>query len=160
VAEQNPLGWLGEELHAGLRSPGQHVVLFGSAVMLLHGLREEIGDVDLFITTEGAARLAVTRPDRWRHRFVRPDDPPLLEWTGGPVVVHAFERWTSRDWWINVRQAWNCREMVQGWPCVSLEMVSRWKREAARWNPGSPAHEKHLVDADRIDAYLEGQHAA
>lgn len=158
-AVPGPLDWLRDELTEALGDPGMHICVFGSAVMLLHGLREQVGDVDLFVTREAAARLSLRG---WELLFPTPGDPPLLEWTGGRVRVHAFERWTRRDWWINVDEAWRRRTRVHGWPCVPLEIVARWKRQAHRYNPGS-AHAKHLKDAERIDAYLrfaEQQRAA
>lgn len=136
---------------------GANVVLFGSAVMMLHGLRETIGDVDLFVRREAWAELAVR--GGWRVQFPTMGDPPLLEWRGGPVVVHAFERWAGRDYWMNVQQAWERRESVQGWPCIPLAMLARWKRDAARYNAGSEAHAKHSRDADVIEKYLGAKHA-
>jgi hypothetical protein len=100
------------------------VVLFGSAVLLLHGLRESIGDVDLFVTREAWATLSIKHADRWKVRFPTAGDPPLLEWRA-EKVVHAWVRWTSRDTWIQVEDAWRRREAVQGWPCVPLELVRR-----------------------------------
>lgn len=160
MTSEHPLEWLSEELNLLLPSPARGVVLFGSAVMLLHGIRDEIGDVDLFVTRDAWSAITVKHPGRWRVQFPTVGDPPLLEWTGGLLTVHAFERWTRRDWWINVQEVWDRRQIVNGWPCVPLEVVRRWKVQAHKFNPGSGVHEKHLRDVELIDAYLAEQAAA
>lgn len=154
MADPNPLHWLGVELNRCLERPGANVVVFGGAVLLLHGIRDEIGDVDLFITEEAWAHLRVRHGDQWKLQFPTPGDPPLLEWLGGERRVHAFVRWTRRDWWIHVEEAWRRRELVQSWPCAPLDLVRRWKVDSAKWRPGDPGHAKHLADVGLIDAHL------
>lgn len=157
--ERNPLWWLGDELNRCLMSPGANVTIFGSAVMLLHGIVDDIGDVDGFITREAWATLAVRHRDVWRVKFPAIGDPPLLEWTGGERTVHLFERWTSRDHWLKVRHAWEKRELVNGWPCVPLTMVRDWKVAADKANPVSAVHAKHLLHVELINAHLEAANA-
>lgn len=143
------LDWLAAELAAAGVTTKQRVV-FGSTVMLLHGIREDVGDVDLFVTEQAWTALVKCG---WVVRYPRAFDPPLLEWTGGAIKVHAFVRWTARDDWMNVREAWHEAERVGDWLCVPLELVRRWKLAAHEANPGSQEHAKHLRDVALIDLH-------
>lgn len=145
----------------GVENPYDFVI-FGSAVMKLHGLRDVIGDVDLFVTAPLFAHL---RDDHgWTEMRPEPEDPPFLEVTGiavadgpvGPHLVgvryHAFYAWTARDLWISAPDAFAQREVVHGLPCIPLTMVAQHKHEAITLVAmrgieleGSP-WEKHLHD--------------
>lgn len=128
-------------------------VLFGSAVMLLHGLRETIGDVDLFVRVEVWAALWRRG---WLQRTPHPLDPPLLEaHPPGGLVVHAFERWRSGDPWVDPARCFRERETVAGWPCAPLEVVREQKAgSVALWGADHPANAKHVRDLELLDEVL------
>lgn len=111
-------------------------VIFGSAVMKLHGLREQIGDVDVFVPARTYARLRDRGPgvlrNPWRELRPNPDDPPLLEAQHGSLVFHVFWSWTSRDRWLDVPGAVAAAERIHGVWCVPLRLVAFWKQESLR----------------------------
>jgi hypothetical protein len=137
-------------------------VIFGSAVMKLHGLKDEIGDVDLFVTPSAYHRL---RGQGWEELRPVPEDPPFLEaqsiiertLSAAKVMdFHAFHAWTSRDAWLDLPEAVATAERVCGLMCVRLELVAKWKQEALTWCvkhgveiPGSP-WEKHIADLNTL----------
>jgi hypothetical protein len=151
AADEPPLAWLRRLL--GVHA--DNVLVFGSGVMLLHGLRERIGDVDLFVKP---ATYRWLRMAGWEElRSDKPwavNDPAYLEWADSPLPVHAFVGWTYRDRWLNVDEAWERSHVHDGWRCVDLELLLEWKLNAERDHPGSEAHAKHGRDALVIRDYL------
>ena len=148
------LEWVHQRLMWSL-TPRQiqlNVCVFGSGVMLLHGLREEIGDVDLFVTEPAYLRLS--KLDSWAQCTPHPADPPFLEWTGGRVPVHCFVDWAAREDFVSVADAWARSGYHAGWRCMPLWMVREWKLEAHRRSPHDPRHAKHLADAAVIGLAL------
>jgi hypothetical protein len=104
-------------------------VLFGSAVMKLHGLKDDIGDVDVFVAPRAYALLR----DRsaWTERWPREGDPPLLETRAASgLLLHAFYAWAPRDRWMDVPAAFVESEVVHGVYCVPLSHIARHKQEA------------------------------
>lgn len=97
----NPLDVTLALLHAELEDaaarPERDVVLFGSAVLKMHGLIERTpGDVDAFVTPELWQTLR--RRPRWAELEPREGDPRLLEWRPGPVAVAAPPVWIVPGW--------------------------------------------------------------
>jgi hypothetical protein len=140
---------LGSELRAAA-VPASDYVLFGSAVLMLHGIRHVGGDVDVFVTAE--AWLTLVNERRWRVHLPRRDDPPFAEAHVLGVPVHAFYAWDGRHEFGRdiVADAFASRELVQGWPCQSLALLRDWKRNLYAAN----VHPKHGRDVELIDAYL------
>lgn len=101
-------------------------VVFGSSVMRLHGLRDQVSDVDLFVTAPRFAMLR--RHPEWVELRPRDDDPPLLETNYQGVDFHAFYAWTSRDHWICAPEAFIQRGLVHSLPCIPLSMVAFHKQ--------------------------------
>lgn len=143
------------EMVLGRAATPEDFVLFGSSVLLLHELRESIGDIDLFVSEHlwGCCEIST----RWRTQRPRPDDPPfLVKPLVGGVEAHAFLAWTQRDReWMKVEDAWESLEIVNGWPCVSLEYMRQIKQGAFDHNPGSVFHLKHERDLKLIEEVLE-----
>lgn len=130
--------------------------LFGSTVMMLHGIRERIGDVDVFVAPaiweHLAGRLA------WRVRLPHPTDPAILERRVGGFRVHAFYTWTPRDPWVDAAAARERAELVDGWWCAPLDEIRKHKAGAWADRPDT-THAKHAADVKAIDAYLEAARA-
>jgi hypothetical protein len=145
------LDWLRSELEGayGLTD----YVLFGSAVLYLHGLRdpETVGDVDVFVSrrvwehfTDPRFRLGVV--PEWSVREPRRGDPPFLLSTTSPPVS-AFYDWTRRDAWMSPKRCFADAERVRGWNCVSLETLRHHKRHA---NRQESKHERDLRVLDYV----------
>lgn len=135
----------------GQRQPGGWA-LFGSAVLLMEGLRERSGDVDVFVAPALWEHLAGRVA--WRLRLPDPVDPPYLERLVVGVRVHAFYSWTARDPHVNADQCLAAATLVQGWWCTPLELVRGHKAMCAGKHPGDPRHAKHVADVAAIDVYL------
>lgn len=124
-------------------------VVFGSAVLWLHGIRETIGDVDVFVSPRIWGALA---DDGWTVCTPRPDDPSFLELDLAPhPSLHVFFDWTSRDEWLSVPRCFEVAENVRGVQCVTLEEVAQHKRESFALNEGDPRHEKHRDDLAALE---------
>jgi hypothetical protein len=146
-------------------------VLFGSAVLYLHGVDvgRPPGDVDVFVNRRvwgellGRTGAAVLTP--------RAGDPPLLAWDlGDDPPLHVFYEWTARDAdWMSVRQCFERAESVGirfrdrdavfatytvGWRCIPLELIRQHKRFAHSHDLGSEEHAKHEADLAILDAHL------
>jgi hypothetical protein len=108
------------------------------------------GEVDVFVTTE--AWLTLVNERRWTVKLPRRDDPPYAEAHVLGVPVHAFYAWDGRHEFGRdiVADAFVSSELVQGWPCQSLELLRDWKRNLYAAN----VHRKHGRDVELIDAYL------
>lgn len=135
VLEQQPRPW----------------ALFGSAVLLLYGLRDRIGDVDVFAAPELADILAggcgwtVRRPD--------PHDPAFLERVIAGVCVHVFDDWTVRDPEVSAVQCRATAVLVHGWWCTPLQIIRMHKAMSVEKHAGELRQAKHLPDIAAIDAY-------
>jgi hypothetical protein len=138
---------------------GADWVVFGSFVLLLHGLREGIGDVDVFVAPSLWVALSGTL--NWRLQLPNRKDPPLLERLVGGVRVHAFYAWTTSEPVVTAEEAREQAEVVgvgvDAWPCVPLSLIRRHKIASREYNPGSVGHNKHRADIAAIDGYLGGQ---
>lgn len=145
-------------------------VIFGSAVMRLHRLKDCIGDVDLFVSPRGYARLRDS--GLWTEQRPRWDDPPLLESPEmrelGGLRLHAFYAWASRDRWIDAPEAFAKAERVCGVMCVPLELVAFYKQaslELVRYRglevAGSPweKHEHDLAMLAGAGVTVNSEHA-
>ena len=133
--------------HAG--APTREYVLFGSAVLFLHGLRPAgtVGDLDVFVSRRVWGNLlALPSVDVLTPRA---DDPPLLE-IPGITPIHVFYDWTARDDWLDVRECFRSAEPVRSWQCCSLQWLLDVKRGAVAVN----GHEKHARDIPIIERHL------
>lgn len=129
-------------------------VLFGSAVLYLHDIRDgdTVGDIDVFVSRRvWGALMAV---DGAHVLTPRAGDPPLLEFRTSPPL-HLFYEWTSRDAeWITYHECWASAEAVRGWQCASLAEIRRHKAKSFEMNSDSPLHQKHARDVELIDLRL------
>lgn len=123
--------------------------IFGSAVMFLHGLRSEIGDVDLFVS---GPLYAVLEARGWREEA--PSmlfDPPLVERTFvSDPPAHAFYDWKKRGMQIDIERLLCDPETVQGWPCQPLQQLAMWKCSIAHHG----TRPKDWTDVAKIANYL------
>lgn len=142
----------GRAMEVGPHDPLEKTwVLFGSAVLLLHGLRREIGDVDVFVRYSAWREL-----DRSVWAYNRPDqnDPPFLERECAGHKVHAFHTWTDKDPEVDARQCRRAAEAVAGWWCTPLGLLRMHKAMSVAKHPADARQAKHLPDIEAIDAYL------
>lgn len=155
-----PVGWddLRHELLAV--DAGGGYVLFGSAVLLLHGIRKHVGDIDVYVTPVVYDRLGGRG---WEEQRPHPTDPPFLEFTSPWCPrVHAFFDWSPRDDWMRgtLPAALREAEMREGWRCAPLDIVRGHKygcimqlaREGV--DVAGTVWEKHVHDVRAIDAHL------
>lgn len=140
---------------------GDHVV-FGSTVMYAHGLRETIGDVDVFVTRPAWGRL-LAQGDAIV-QTPKAGDPPLLEFDcsdiGGPPI-HVFYDWADSGAWLSIDGCFASAETLPGIPdaparlyFASLEWVREVKARSFAANPDSERHAKHGRDVELIDRHL------
>lgn len=127
-------------------------MLFGSAVLLLHGLREAVGDVDVFVSPGLWSALAAG--PEWERLQPDPHDPPFLQRYINGLKVHAFYAWTDRDPEVDATQCRRAAERVDGWPCTPLAIVRMHKQMSIAKHPGSEPHRKHIADVEAIDEHL------
>lgn len=129
-------------------------VLFGSAVLYLHGLREPdtVGDVDVFVSRRVWGALLA---DQMSYVLTpQAGDPPMIERVTEPPL-HLFYDWTARDaGWITRAGCFAAAEKVRGWQCVSLATIRSHKVGAYDANRASARHAKHRRDIALIDAAL------
>lgn len=119
-------------------------VLFGSMPMWFNGLRDAVGDIDVFVTRPVYDRLATK--SYWIEQLPREDDPPFLE-LAVPPPIHVFYAWTSRDKHMNVKRNFaEAQVSKDGWRYAPLTEVRKWKVEANR--------PKDLPDVEAIDRFL------
>lgn len=163
---------LRRELEAALAGPPlhRHVALFGSAVLARFGLRDRVGDVDLFVRPWLFARLE--QRQGWALcTGEHPDHPQFLAYVPHPqflayvpsvagLEVHAFQAWRADQPEIDPIEALDAAVVdVDGWPYTPLEIVRHHKAMAierhAEYGLATPA--KHVEDVDAIDAYLKRQ---
>lgn len=123
--------------------------IFGSAVMYLHGLRQKVGDVDLFVTP---ALYSALRERGWKEQWPKEGDPPLLECKFRHMPpAHAFYAWKGRGMPINVAEMLGSPRMVDGWPVQRLSQLREWKLSIS-FDPTRP---NDFEDVIAIDSYLE-----
>lgn len=131
-------------------------VFFGSVVLKLHGLRQVIGDIDLFVSPMLYADL---RTLGWEEQRPHPTDPPLLE-RRTPLPVHAFYAWTPRDPEVDAGECFRRREDVLGFPCAPLDVIAKHKRQCLdrvrSWGVevAGSKWEKHEADLALIERAL------
>lgn len=153
---QPPLFELSEHLESVERgaSYSKTWVVFGSTVMWLHGLRDEVGDVDIWVTPLLWGRLIARG---WQWKTPRAGDPPLAEKVIEGVPVHAFFDWEDRHS-LGPRidlLMFNCAERIPAGdrsPQVfasSLTQVLRWKKIAY-----GHGYKKHDRDIQVIEKHL------
>jgi hypothetical protein len=140
---------------ADLASGTAPYALFGSAVLLLHGLRKEIADIDVFVDhrvwEELAGRLI------WRVRYPNPDHPVFLEWNHcHGLKVHAFYAWRHDEPEVDAFAARSTAELVGGWWCTSLKLIRLHKTTAIYRHGAQGPWAKHTDDIAAIDAKLRG----
>lgn len=143
------LGWQDENVKSGW-------VLMGSVVMYLHGLREEVGDVDLFVTPTKWGELI---DKGWDCETPRVDDPPIAatDLEGIDVRLNAFFDWDKRHGYSQfeggiVKAGIARAEFFEGLWCQSLDQLATWKEYLAANN----VHPKHGRDVALIRGYLDG----
>lgn len=143
--------------------PRGFAALFGSTVMVLAGLRERCGDVDLAVQ-EYLYRALAARPD-WIEQ--RPDSrhPAFLRYTGGPLAVDAFQAWRKDEPAINVREMLREARLdpLAGLPAIPLSLVRKHKVSALAYfeqqhdtsAEREPRMAKHRLDIEIITRALE-----
>lgn len=142
-------------LFAVTRTMDVDYVLFGSAVLYLHGIRsgESVGDIDVFVTRHAWGNLLAL--DGVRVLTPRAGDPPFLEFHDlCRTPIHVFYDWTARDGWLSVQECFDTAEDVRGatgypFRCASLATIRAHKDAAI-----SRGHAKHVADVRAIDRYL------
>ncbi len=125
-----------------LKLPPGSYALFGSAPILVRGLREASNDLDLIIRPETWGELAV-RPELTRktHESGR----EYLEWEGHNIELYPF--WQPGEW--GIAKLIDDAELIDGLPYVRLETVLAWKQRLAR--------PKDVRDIALIEAFFDKQ---
>lgn len=128
-------------------------VIFGSAVMKLHGLRDDISDIDVFVSQGSYARLR-KRGHVWAERRPRAGDPPFLEATYKGTVVQTFYTWTSREPMIDVCECFDEAERVHSVMTIPLWLCGGHKAYSIELHGEHGRWAKHRTDLDIINAAL------
>lgn len=145
---------------AGAR-PGEWVIQ-GSTVMYLHGIRRVVGDIDIFVSRPTWDALIERGWDcvQAADDYIHCDDPPIarLYIPEHELHVDAWYEWDKRHNFERdiVSDGIASMELVQGYPCMSLQLLMSWKK----WLGGVGAHPKHAADAASISSYLQCKVAA
>lgn len=132
--------------------------LFGSAVMQLHLLRDDISDVDVAVNYRLFEMLANTVACRFE--MPRRDHPPLLVFRDGGADCHIFYDWRHDEPAIDLDDCRRTSHIVNGWPCTPLREIRAHKQASidycwVRYGYVPPRWQKHVHDRDAIDRYLE-----
>ena len=140
----NALDWLADDMRdAGVGNDAW--LLTGSVVLWLHGIRESVGDIDVFVTPEAWDRLNAhvdVDGKGWEIVTPNPDHPPLLRKKIMGVTVDAWKEWAHpQD--MTVEYAFATREIKAGYPVMSLDALREWKTKLT--------HPKHAADVKLID---------
>jgi hypothetical protein len=140
--------------------------LGGSAGLALRDIRD-IGDLDVGVTTRywtdlwlrGNWRIWTTDPDGPRRC-----DPPYLVREVQGIQVHVFNQWRL---WSHDETEYNDFnrvfedgiELVNGWPCIKLEILLRQKIDAVVncMRDGEACRPKDLNDIRKIVTHVEDQ---
>lgn len=129
-------------------------VIFGSAVMKLYDLKDEIGDVDVFVSQHSYAKLR--KNPRWTEQRPRRDDPPFLAARYGDMDFHAFYAWTFREPLIDAPECFARAHRKDGVIAIPLELVAEQKAYSVRLHGAEGRWAKHRTDLDTINAYIAG----
>lgn len=135
--------------------PGEWVI-FGSTVLYLHGLREPetVGDVDAFVSRRVWGSLMRLTPGALSVEVPRAGDPPFLSFALGALPIHLFYDWNERDSaWMDVRECFKASENVNGWQCISLDLMRTQKEWAGTHD--TETRPKHVADLEVLNRHLE-----
>lgn len=116
---------------------GQYA-LFGSAPMYVHGLRENISDIDIIVTQELWNELS--KSEQWQKSISSSGKECLVK-----DNFELWQNWQPGEWDIN--KLINEAEVIDGLPFVRLEDVLVWKKLYGR--------EKDLKDVEVIEKFLQ-----
>ncbi|GAB3494117.1 hypothetical protein [Nocardiopsis coralliicola] len=118
--------------------PAGDYIIAGSGPLLAHGIRREIGDLDV-----------VLRGSAWR-RVSRLGPVGTAPWEGVNRVMLAGGRLEMLDGWFpslwDTDEFIDARTTVAGIPFAPLERVLRWKRRLGR--------AKDIADVNNLIEYL------
>jgi hypothetical protein len=131
--------------------------LFGSTVLALWGLRNDVGDIDVFV--DGSIWRHLDDTGRWTFRCPNPSDPGYLERELKGRPVHAFYAWTSRQPEVDAVQCRRTAQVVNGIPCTPLAIVRMHKAMAIEKWPRDPRVRKDRADVAAIDELTLGKAA-
>jgi hypothetical protein len=140
--------------------PKDQYLVGGSAVMVLNDIERELGDLDLFVTTDLWFKLSrqvhgyscpeptweLVIPEVGSHRQF---DPPVLRRHYLDLKIDAFFNWRRRgdSTDILLHQIWEDREYPHGYPATTLDLLFFWKAATAR--------EKDLRDLELISRHWQ-----
>lgn len=139
-----------------------NVALFGSVVLERHGLRDRVGDVDLFVSVGLFTRLE-RRPGWMLEHGEHPGHPVYLVRSEAELEVHAFYAWRGDEPEVDAQEALDAALDVGPLLYAPLALVRKHKAGALRYVTDRQGivdyvgtrWEKHLRDLERIDALLE-----
>lgn len=156
------LPWM-DKLFSRHRVQSNEYVIFGSAVMYLHDLRDvgSVHDLDVFVSPRvWGALMGDKASTGMTVETPRAGDPPFLEYKID-TPIHFFYAWTDRDTWMNVPECFHRAETLQfpldavgrtysGWRCIPLDLMREHKSNAHL----TPERAKHERDLSLIDEHL------
>ena len=116
---------------------GEHVV-FGSGPLLAHGLRDESGDVDIFVSDSIYNKL---KESGWKEKPFNETDCVLTH-----DCYEVGTTWRYKDHHITLDELLESADYVDGIPFASLEQSLKWKKVYGR--------KKDMQDVKKIEAHL------
>jgi hypothetical protein len=114
-------------------------VLAGSGSMIMHGMERKPRDIDIFCATATWFGLLRSQRGNWNVFCTDPDDakrrcdPPYLYKDMHGIEVNIFCDWRKRGIGeINVAFWIHNAVVIEGIPCVPLQLLLDWKEEVGR----------------------------
>ncbi len=116
-----------------LNIPKEDFVIYGSAPMVLRGLKEKNNDLDVLVTDNLWEKLSVKYPNNINGDYID---------INGISFTHS-----DMDFLGKTEDVIKKSDIIDGYHILSLEETKRWKEKL-----GS---ERHLKDAKIIESYLD-----
>ena len=115
-----------------LNIPKEDFVIYGSAPMVLRGLKEKNNDLDVLVRSSLWEQLSVKYPNNINGDYI-------------DINGVSFTR-TSKNFLGDIDEAIEKSDVIDGYNILSILETKRWKEKVGG--------ERHLSDAKIIDEYL------
>ncbi len=122
-----------------LNLPKGQYALFGSAPILVRGLRDATHDIDIIVKKDVWDEYA--KKENWKVKS-GPSGDNYLGWEGEDIEL--WNSWRPGEW--DIEKIINDAEIINGISYVRLETTLEWKKQNGR--------EKDLKDAKLIEDHL------
>lgn len=115
-----------------LNIPKEDFVIYGSAPMVLRGLKEKNNDLDVLVRDSLWDKLSVKYPNNVNGDYID---------INGVSFTH-----TDKNFLGNIDEVIKNSDIIDGYHILSILETKRWKEKVGG--------ERHLADVKKIDEYL------